>query len=65
MKISYRMTGEEYRKRLEGFSPSTTRMITKCNQNEEIAKKKLEIVTNPDLNEQQIAEKLKEILNNH
>ena len=40
-------------------------MITKCNQNEEMAKKKLEIVTNPDLTEQQIAEKLKEILNNH
>ena len=65
MSKSYGMTEQEYQKRLESFSPSTIQLITRCNQNKELFKKKVEIVTNPDLNETQIAEKLKEILNNH
>ena len=47
-------------------------MLIKCENcgykeplNKELFVKKAEIVTNPDLTEEQIVEKLKEILNNH
>ena len=56
------MTGKEYRKRLESFSLSTIRMITKCNESEELFQKKLEIVTNPYCSEEQIVQKIEELL---
>ena len=56
------LNAEEYEQRLEEYSDSTIRLIMEMNNlDEETALKKLEITTDSELTEEQVAEKLLEL----
>ena len=58
-----RLSGEEYSKRLRGFSRDTIRLISDLNAStKEKALKKIDITTDSTLTEEEIVQKLKEIL---
>ncbi|MBR7164766.1 MAG: hypothetical protein IKD18_00665 [Clostridia bacterium] len=59
-----RMSGEEYSKRLEGFSDDTLRLISEVNRTipRNKVREAIDIRTDPNLNEEQIVQKLKELL---
>ncbi len=58
-----RLSGEEYSKRLEGYSMSTIRLISQGHAlPKEWYKKARDITTDSELNEEQVVERLKELL---
>lgn len=61
--IYLRLNAEEYAKRLRGYSQHTIELISKCmGLPREEYRKARDITTNSTLDENQVAEKLKELL---
>ena len=57
-----RLSGEEYSKRLAEYSDDTIRLISRINPIRELQTQLSEITTNSELTEEEVVEKLQELL---
>lgn len=58
-----RLKGEEYDKRLEGYSYDTLLLISECmNSPREVLYRSLDITTDSELTEEEVVTRLKELL---